>query len=146
MSNKVDVVICGETITLKSTENEAHLKRIAHYLDQKMAEFTAVNASASINERIRTLLIAVNLTDEYFKAEDKLESLRAEHEKYIVEIGRMQQENMLLREKLHGLQGDHTRLQAEFEAFLNEFDNKKHSEGDNVLPLPRTDERKTVIM
>jgi len=146
MSNKVEVVICGETITLKSTENEAHLKRIAHYLDQKMAEFTAVNATASVNERIRTLLIAVNLTDEYFKAEDKLESLRAEHEKYIVEIGRMQQENMLLREKLHNLQGDHTRLQAEFEEFINEFDKTKQSEADNVLPLPRSDERKTVIM
>ena len=139
MANKVDVVICGEVITLKSNEEEAHLQRIARYIDHKMAELMAVNANASINEKIRTLLIAVNVADDYFKAADKLARTGAEHEKYINEVGRMQQENLLLKEKLYELQAELTRTRAEYEAFILEFDKRP---GENVLPLPHAGQRK----
>ena len=142
MSNRVKVVICGEVITLKSSEEEAHLQRVARYIDQKMAELTATNATASINERIRTLLIAVNVADDYFKASDKLARLGAEQEKYINEIGRMQQENTLLREKFHALQAEHARLQAEHEEYVELFGSVKQAESANVLPLHRQDQRK----
>ena len=145
MANRVDVVICGEVITLKSNEDEAHLQRIARYIDQKLANLTAINATASINERIRTLLIAVNVADDYFKASDNLARLNNTQEKYILEIGRMQQENMLLRDKFHELQAEYARLQAEYEEFITEFDNTKPNDGANVLTLPRADKRKAAV-
>ena len=144
MSNRVEVLICGEVITLKSNDDEAYLQRIARYIDQKLADLVALNVTASINERVRTLLIAVNVADDYFKANDKLARLNAEHEKYINEIGRMQQENMLLREKFHELQAEHARLQAEFEEYLQEFD-AKSGEGANVISLPLSEQRKAAI-
>ena len=142
MANRVDVVICGEVITLKSNEEEAHLQRIARYIDQKMAELVAANVNASINERIRTLLIAVNVADDYFKAADKLARTGAEHEKYINEVGRLQQENMLLKEKFYELQAELTRTRAEYEEFIHEFDSTKPGENANVLPLHRAGQRK----
>ena len=141
MANKVDVVICGEVITLKSNEEEAHLQRIARYIDQKMAGLMAANATASINEKIRTLLIAVNVADDYFKTADSLARTNAEHEKYINEIGRMHQENILLKEKLYELQAELTRTRAEYEEFIMEFD-KRPNENANVLPLPHAGQRK----
>ena len=144
MANKVNVMIGGEVITLKSSEDEAYLQRIARYIDQKLADLMSVNVTASINEKVRTLLIAVNLADDYFKASDKLERLNTDHEKFITEIGRMQQENMMLKEKFHELQGDYARLQAEYEEFIAEFDAAKQNDSDNILSLPRPDQRKVV--
>jgi len=127
MANRVDVVICGEVITLKSNEEEAHLQRIARYIDRKLAELTATNANASINERIRTLLIALNVADDYFKASDSLARTNAVNEKYVHELGRMQQEYALLKEKFYELQGELTLARAELES----------RDGMNVLSLPR---------
>ncbi|MCL2377919.1 MAG: cell division protein ZapA [Defluviitaleaceae bacterium] len=127
MANKVDVVICGEVITLKSNEEEAHLQRIARYIDRKLADLTAANATASINERIRTLLIALNVADDYFKASDNLARTNAMNEKYVHELGRMQQEYALLKEKFHELQGELALAKAELES----------KDSTNVLSLPR---------
>jgi len=140
MARKVEVVICGKVITLKSNEEEAHLQRIARYIDQKMAELTEVNTTASIDERVRTLLIALNISDDYFKAADRLARMDVEQEKYISEIGRMQQENMLLKEKFHALEAEHARLQAEHDEYVEVFDSVKQSE--NVISMSRNDQRK----
>ena len=145
MANKVDVVICGEVITLKSNEEEAHLQRIARYIDRKLAELTATNANASINERIRTLLIALNVADDYFKASDSLARTKAMQEKYVNELARMQQEYALLKERFHELQGELTHTKAELESFVTEFDTNYPREGVNVLTLPRENKRKATV-
>jgi len=145
MANKVDVVICGEVITLKSNDEEAHLQRIARYIDRKLAELTAANANASINERIRTLLIAVNVADDYFKATDSLARLNAMHDKYVNELGRMQQEYALLKERFHELQGELTHTKAELESFVTEYDSNYPREGINILTLPRDNKRKATV-
>jgi len=140
VARKVDVVICGKVITLVSNEEEAHLRRIASYIDLKMAELTEANTTAAIDERIRTLLLALNISDEYFKVADRLARVDAEQEKYINEINRMQQEDMQLKEKYHALQAEHAKLQAEYahlhaehEEFIETFENEKQAE--KVLPL-----------
>jgi len=145
MANKVDVVICGEVITLKSDEDEAHLQRIARYIDRKLAELTATNANASINERIRTLLIALNVADDYFKASDGLARTKAMQEKYVNELARMQKEYTLLKERFHELQGELTHTKAELESFVTEYDNNFPREGINVLTLPRENKRKVTV-
>jgi len=139
MAKKVNVVIGGKVITLRSDEEEAHLQRIARYIDHKMAELTEANTNASIDERLRTMLLALNISDEYFKATDKLARVDAEQEKYVNELGRMQQENMLLREKFHELQGEYARLQAELDEYIEVFDNVRQNE--NVLPLHRNERK-----
>ena len=141
MANKVDVVICGEVITLKSDEEEAHLQRIARYIDRKLAELTAVNAHASINERIRTLLIALNVADDYFKTADALARANAQQDKYINELGRMQKEYALLKEKFYELQGELALTRSELDTFISEFDNNKDG-GANVVTMPGAIKRK----
>ena len=145
MANKVDVVICGEVITLKSNEEEAHLQRIARYIDRKLADLTASNANASINERIRTLLIALNVADDYFKAADSLARINAQHEKYVNELGRMQQEYAMLKDKFYELQGELALTKAELESFVSEVENEKTGEGTRLLTLPGSNKRKAAV-
>ena len=124
MENKVEVVIDGEIITLKSAENEDYMQKLARYIDRKLALAKMNNANASINERIRTVYLAINVADDYFKAQERLDALEAEHEKYILELGHVQEENMLLNEKLHELQ-----------AQLNQA--RRESDGNIVNIQPR---------
>jgi len=139
---RVRVRICGEDYTLRSNEDELYLQNLAHYCERKIEDLQSANATAAINERVRTHLVALNIADDYFKASAKAARMSTEQEKYINEIGRMQQENMLLRERFHELQAEHARLQAEHDAFITEFDNEKQKENANVLTLHKTEQRK----
>ena len=102
--NKVDVVIGGEIITLVSGENDDYLQQLARYIDKKLNEIKSMKTTASINERTRTLFIALNIADDFFRANMALKNLEADHERYVLELGRIQEENYLLNEKLHELQ------------------------------------------
>ena len=104
-TNKVDVVIGGEIITLVSSEDEAYMQKLALYIDKRLAEIKSVNANASLSERTRTMFIAVNIADDYFKTLESLRRLEDEHERFVQEMGRMQEENYLLAEKMRELQG-----------------------------------------
>ena len=137
MANKVNVVIAGEVITLKSNEEEAHLQRIARYIDRKLVDLTTTNASASLNERTRTLLIAVNLADDYFKASDSLARTNAANEKYVHELGRMQQEYALLKEKFHEMQGELAITTQERDVLASEVEKHQSRDNSNVRALPR---------
>jgi len=139
---KVRVRICNEDYTLRSNEAEAYLQSLAHYCERKIEDLQSLNTTAAINERVRTHLVALNIADDYFKANDRVTRMTTEQEKYISEIGRMQQENMLLRERFHELQAEHARLQAEYDAFIAEFDSEKEKDTTNVLTLHKAEQRK----
>lgn len=120
--NKVDVVIGGEIITLVSGEHEDYMQTLARYIDRKLSEIKSLNSTASINERTRTLFIAINVADDYFKTLERLRRLEAEHSKYIAEMGRMQEENYLLTEKLHHMQDQYNQSRAELDAYIESFE------------------------
>ena len=141
MAKKIDVVIGGKVITLKSNEEEAHLQRVARYVDNKMAELAAANTNAAIDERLRTNLIALNIASDHFKTADKLARVEATKDKYKEEIERLQLENAMLREEYDALRADHSNLQAEHQEYIEVFDNVKQNE--NILPMTR--ERKVGI-
>ena len=141
MSKKVDVVIEGKVFTLVSSEEEAHLQRIARYIDAKLAEMADGESGMPLDDRVRSLLLALNISDDYFKASDRLARMDVEQEKYITELGLLQQENSLLTEQFRALQGEYTRLQKEHDQFIETFDNAKPQE-HNVVHLPRPEQRK----
>ena len=102
--NRVEVVIDGQIITLVSEEKESHMQKLALYIDKKMSEIKSSQSSRPINDSLKTLYIAVNIADDYFKAQKDLNKLEETHEAFVQEMGQMQKENTLLTEKLQDLQ------------------------------------------
>jgi cell division protein ZapA len=102
--NRVEVVIDGQIITLVSEEKEEHMQKLALYIDKKLNEIKSSKSSKPVSEHLRTLLISVNIADDYFKAMGKHQALEETHEAYVNEMGSMREENVLLTEKLHELQ------------------------------------------
>ena len=109
MDNKVSVVFCGEIYSLRSGENPDHMQRLARYVDSKMSEIMSKSVSAAIDDKARTFILALNVADDYMKSHDKLARLDAVHKKFVAEMGRLQEENTRLGQKLIEMQ---TELEA----------------------------------
>ena len=138
---KVDVVINGEIVTLKSTEEPEYLHQLANYIDKKISEITSVNMTAVINERVRTLLIALNIADDYFKSKENSKGLDVTQKKVVKEMARMQEENTVLQKKVNNLQSELANTRKEFDEYIQTFDVKENKD-DNILTLPLPEARK----
>ena len=100
MDNKVSVVFCGEIYSLRSGENPDHMQRLARYVDTKMSEVLSKSVTAAIDDKARTFILALNIADDYMKSHDRLARLDAVHKKFVAEMGRLQEENTKLNQKL----------------------------------------------
>ncbi len=131
-NNKVEVVIGGEIITLKAGENEDYLNKVARYTDRKINEIKLIKSNASIHERTRTVLIAINIADDYFKEHERVQEVEALLKKYDSDIAEMEEENRLLKDSVLELQGQLEQSRRELEEYIANFDGET-----NVVTLQR---------
>jgi cell division protein ZapA len=68
-SGLVPVVIMGETYKVRAEENVAYIEELARFVDTKMA--TIADASSQSEPLKVAILAALNIADEFFKAEEK---------------------------------------------------------------------------
>ena len=119
--NRVEVVIDGQIITLVSDEQEAYMQKLALYIDKKLSEIKSSKSNKPVGESLRTLLISVNIADDYFKSLEKHQGLEKTHENYMNEMGRMQEENLLVTDKLQELQGQLSHVREKYVSEVNEL-------------------------
>jgi len=67
-SSLVPVVIMGQTYKVRAEENVAYLEELARFVDTKMA--TISDASNQAEPLKVAILAALNIADEFFKAEE----------------------------------------------------------------------------
>ncbi|MGI6316894.1 MAG: cell division protein ZapA [Christensenellales bacterium] len=72
------VYIAGQPYSLTSSQTEERIHRVALYVDQQI---TKLRGSLRYNERMVTVLAALNLADELFTEREKTATLREELEK-----------------------------------------------------------------
>ena len=137
--NKVKAVICGEVITIKSRENEDYLARLARYVDQKLSNLIAKSTSAAIDERVRTILIALNISDDYFKSQSALENLQKKQKTYDLDVMQLHEEieNVTkerddLLEEIEALKDVIAKLEEKIEAYELE----EEEEQSSILSMP----------
>jgi len=122
---KVDVFMSNNRVTLRSDESPEYLQKLASYVDQKIADLKAKNLSASVDERRRSLFIAMNLADDYFKIKDRYTAQDVENKKLTQENFHLEKEVVSLTEQVKTLQAELGKVSTEFEEFLHNFDNSK---------------------
>lgn len=71
--NRVHVKIYGEDYTMRGPSSPDYMKRVAHYVDEKMKQIGNVNSRLGINKI--AVLTAINLTDELFRVRKELQEL-----------------------------------------------------------------------
>lgn len=80
MSVKTDteVIIGGKVFTLSGYESEEYLQKVASYINNKMAEYGKVDSFRRQPIDTQSVLLQLNIADDYFKARKQISLLEEE--------------------------------------------------------------------
>ena len=66
--NYTEVLIGGKVFTLGGFESEEYLQKVSTYLNHKIAECTSSENYRRQSAELRSILLSLNIADDYFKA------------------------------------------------------------------------------
>lgn len=92
MKNRVKISVDGKSFTLMGEATEEHMRVVASYIDEKMAE---VRKKAKVVERDSALayvLTSLNVADDYFKEKERSEFLESRLRKLTQQLEEMQRQ------------------------------------------------------
>ena len=80
MSSKIktQVIIAGKIYTLSGYESEEYLQRVATYLNGRIAECRNLESYQRMSPELKSILLDLNVADDYFKMKKKVEELEQE--------------------------------------------------------------------
>lgn len=84
--SSAEVIIGGKVYTLSGYEGEEYLQKVAAYINNKRAEFDAMEDYRRLSAEMKSTLLELNIADDYFKAKDQAEKLEKELEEKEKEI------------------------------------------------------------
>ncbi len=118
MSSKTSaqVIIGGRVYTLSGYEEEAYLQKVASYLNNKLSEFKEMPDYSKLSGDMKSVLLELNIADDYFKAKAQVERLERE-------IRQKEEENSDLKNELVSRQIKQEKSTKAFEEL--EEENKK---------------------
>ncbi len=67
MKNRVKISIDGKGFTLVGEETEEHMRQVAAYIDEKMAEVRQKAIAVTLDSSLAYVLTSINVADDYFK-------------------------------------------------------------------------------
>lgn len=113
MNNRTEteVIINGKQYSLIGYESEEYLQKVASYINSKYAEVRAQKWYKDMDPDMRSVVLQINLADDYFKAKNQLTEVAEETEERDNEIYKLkhdliaaQSEMQELRRKIEKLQ------------------------------------------
>ena len=80
MDSRVDaeVLIGGKVYTLSGYESEEYFQRVASYINNKMSEYGKLDSFKKLPMDMQSVLMQINIADEYFKAKKQISILEEE--------------------------------------------------------------------
>ena len=72
------VRIDGKIYTLSGYESEEYLQRVATYINNKLAELKKLDGYARLSQELKSILLELNVADDYFKAKNQVEMVEEE--------------------------------------------------------------------
>ncbi len=90
--NEVKVTIGGKVYTLVGNESEKYIHHVAKYINEKIEKISGHEKTHEINTRIQSVLLAINIADDYFKAKIEIEEKEKQVQELHQEIERLKKE------------------------------------------------------
>ena len=84
--NYTEVLIGGKVFTLSGFESEDYLQKVSTYLNHKIEECTSSDGYRKQSAEARSVLLALNIADDYFKAKKQGGALESDIELISVQI------------------------------------------------------------
>ena len=76
----IQVLIGGKVYTLSGYESEEYLQKVSAYLNHKLTECSNNESYRKQSAETRSILLALNIADDYFKAKTQADSLENDAE------------------------------------------------------------------
>lgn len=123
--NKTEVLIAGKIFTLSGYESEEYLQKVATYINNKIAEFKKLDGYNHQTKENKSILLELNIADDYFKAKKQVEMVEEElsekdkelydlkHELINAQIKLQEKDAEALRKENTELQKEVVRLETE---------------------------------
>ena len=98
-----EVIIGGKRYNLSGYESEEYLQKIASYLNGKYAELKCLDGYRVMDSDTKTILMQINLADDYFKLKEQLKSITEERDAQENEIFNLKHDVIELQKQLAGV-------------------------------------------
>ncbi len=113
--NSTEVLIDGTVYHLSSREDEAYLQKVAAYLNEKIGTIKKDRSYGHLSPEYQSLLIELNLADDYFKEQSHSAELEEEKSSLEKDSYNLKHELVTLQMKVDSLQSEKDALQAELD-------------------------------
>lgn len=113
MSSKTDteVIIGGKVFTLSGYESEDYLQKVASYINGKMNEYGKVDSFRRQSTDTQSVLLQLNIADDYFKAKKQIDILEEELKRKEKELYDIKHDLISTQIKLEALSKTNAELQ-----------------------------------
>lgn len=98
--NDIEVIINGKRYNLRGYESEEYLQKVASYINSKHTEFKNQDAYRMLDAETRTVLLDINIADDYFKILSQVHEFEKEIEITNNEVFELKHELISLHSKL----------------------------------------------
>lgn len=118
MTAKTDteVIIGGKVFTLSGYESEEYLQKIALYINNKMAEYSKIDSFRRQSLDTQSVLMELNIADDYFKAKKQIAILEEEKNQKEQEIYNLKHDLIASKIKLESLEKTMKSMQDDISA------------------------------
>ena len=72
---EVQVLLKDKIFTLSGYEDEDFYKKLASYVNEKVAEFNSEDSYKRLSREVKDTFIELNIAEDYFKAKNRVEQL-----------------------------------------------------------------------
>lgn len=113
MNNRTEteVIINGKQYSLVGYESVEYLQKVASYINSKYAEVRAQKWYKDISADMRSIVLEINLADDYFKMKSKLSEVTDEAEDRDNEIYKLKHDLIAAQGEIQDLQRKIEKLQ-----------------------------------
>lgn len=132
--NNTEVLIGGKVFTLSGFESEEYLQKISSYLNHKIEECSNTEGYRKQSAETRSILLALNIADDYFKAKRLATTSEADVEAKDKEMYDLKHELISVQLRLEnaekeadGLKVENNELQKQIVKLETELNNRKKS-------------------
>lgn len=115
MSSKIDteVIIGGKVFTLSGYESEEYLQKVASYINNKVNEYSKVDSFRRQPLDKQSVLLQLNIADDYFKAKQQIALLEEKLQEKEKEMYDLKHELISAQIKLENCETQAKELQIE---------------------------------
>ena len=108
-----EVIIGGKVFTLSGYESEEYLQKVASYVNNKINEYSKLDAFRRQPFEKQSVLLQLNVADDYFKAKKQIEVLEEEVKAKEKELYDLKHELISTQIKLENLEKNNKNMQTE---------------------------------